>query len=285
MNCYICDHTSHSFISGKVRDLPDVDILQCDECGLVFLENFSHIHSNFYKDSGMYNGDIDLPQVQLRESRNDDTRRFQHVKDLICNKRVLDFGCAYGGFLDMAKTTASSCEGVEVNQRAQDVLNAKGIITYADVDKIPDKNKYDIITLFHVLEHLPDPRNILHKLAYHLEADGHMIIEVPNSKDALTEIYKSKEFSEFTYWSCHLMLYNADNLNLLFKQCGLRVDYIQQVQRYPLSNHLYWMMKGRPGGHKVLNFLNSETLHAEYEKQLSSIGCCDTIIAKVRREY
>ena len=284
MTCYVCESTHHSAVTGKVRDLPDTKILQCDECGLVFLENFSHIHQNFYENSGMYNGDIDIPSVQLRENQPDDLRRFQHVKELIRNRKVLDFGCAYGGFLDIARTVSSKAEGVEINAKAKEVLSAKGIEMYTQLQQLSDQKKYDVITLFHVLEHLPDPRVVLSQLSDHLEDDGCFIIEVPNSKDALLEIYNNKAFSEFTYWSCHLMLFNENNLRTLLQQCNLKAEYVKQVQRYPLSNHLYWLMKGLPGGHKVLDFLNSDRLHVEYESQLAAIGCCDTIIAKVKKE-
>ena len=109
---------------------------------------------------------------------------------------------------------------------------------------------YDIITMFHVLEHIPDPKSILGELTEMLADNGQIIVEVPNADDVLLTLYHNEPFSHFTYWSCHLFLYTATTLQMLFDQTNLKVNYIKQVQRYPLSNHLYWLANGRPGGHQ-----------------------------------
>jgi len=64
---------------------------------------------------------------------------------------------------------------------------------------------------------------------------------------------------------------------------NLKVNYIKQIQRYPLSNHLHWLANGRPGGHQKWYFLDSPELHAAYEKQLTAVGKCDTILSSVSR--
>ena len=73
--------------------------------------------------------------------------------------------------------------------------------------------------------------------------------------------------------------WNAKTLETLVQQSGLKVISIQQYQRYPLSNHLYWLSKGKPGGHKFWNFLDSPILQQAYADTLSRIGQCDTLIA------
>ena len=140
---------------------------------------------------------------------------------------------------------------------------------------------YDTITMFHVLEHIPDPKLILGELSEMLADNGQIIVEVPNADDALLALYKSEPFSCFTYWSCHLFLYTAKTLQMLFDQMDLKVNYIKQIQRYPPSNHLYWLANGKPSGHQKWHFLDSPELHDTYEKQLAAIGKCDTIIASL----
>lgn len=142
---------------------------------------------------------------------------------------------------------------------------------------------YDIITIFHALEHIPDPKAILSELSEILADGGQIIVEVPNADDALLTLYNNSPFSHFTYWGCHLFLYTAKTLQMLFNQMNLKVNYIKQIQRYPLGNHLYWLANGNPGGHQKWHFLNSPELHAAYEKQLAAIGKCDTILASISR--
>ena len=137
--------------------------------------------------------------------------------------------------------------------------------------------------MFHVLEHIPDPKLILDELSEMLADGGQIIIEVPNADDVLLTLYNNKPFSHFTYWSCHLFLYTAKTLQMLFNQMNLKVNYIKQIQRYPLANHLYWLANGKPGGHQKWHFLDSPELHTAYEKQLAAVGKCDTIVASVSR--
>ncbi len=135
--------------------------------------------------------------------------------------------------------------------------------------------------VFHVVEHIEDPAGMLRKLATRLR--GGIIIELPSSADALLTLYESLPFSEFIYWSCHLYLFNAANIELLTIKAGLKLDYVSHVQRYPLSNHLYWLAKSKPGGHQKWHIFDSLGLHTAYEKQLAAIGKCDTIFASISR--
>ena len=124
---------------------------------------------------------------------------------------------------------------------------------------------------------------MLGELSEMLAGGGQIIVEVPNADDALLTLYQCEPFSHFTYWGCHLFLFTAKTLEMLFTQVNLKVNYIKQVQRYSLANHLYWLANGKPGGHQKWHFLNLPELHAAYEKQLAAIGKCDTILASVSR--
>jgi hypothetical protein len=112
-----------------------------------------------------------------------------------------------------------------------------------------------------------------------LQIKGRLIIEVPSAEDALLTLYSCPKFQDFTYWSQHLFLFNPESLRQLAIQAGFRVEAIQQVQRYPLSNHLFWLSQGKPGGHQTWNFLDNIALNEAYESSLGSIGKCDTLIA------
>lgn len=132
-----------------------------------------------------------------------------------------------------------------------------------------------------MLEHIPDPVPFLRELVSKSAAGGRILIEVPNADDALLSLYRSKAFSEFTYWSPHLFLYNPGTLARLLEKAGLARGRfsISQFQRYPLSNHLMWLAQDRPGGHAAWSFLDSPALNEAYAASLASQGRCDTLIA------
>lgn len=282
--CYLCGDAYLNKRPGSVRDRPELEILECVSCGLVFLSSFDHIRDGFYENSEMHGQEIPDVQTWLRETAWDDERRFQYLKSALPNRNLLDFGCGAGGFLLKAQELTATAHGIDSEARLNNHFQNHGLTVFQNLSEVhKNLGEFDIITMFHVLEHIPDPKSILSELSKTLANDGQIIIEVPNADDALLTLYHNEHFSHFTYWSCHLFLYTVKTLQMLFDQVNLKVNYIKQVQRYPLSNHLYWLAKGRPGGHQKWYFLDSPGLHAAYEKQLASIGKCDTIIASISR--
>ena len=219
-----------------------------------------------------------LPPIEawLKVTESDDQRRFDMLKPLLPNKKVLDFGCGAGGFLSKALPLAGSASGIELERRVRDHWHGRMTI-YPDIESAGAG--YDLISAFHVVEHLPDPRSILKALAKMLAGNGRLVVEVPSSEDALLTLYDSESFQRFTYWSQHLFLFSVETLRHVAEQAGLRVLTIKQYQRYPLSNHLYWLSQGKPGGHQVWDFLDSPELKSAYASALAGLGKCDTLIA------
>ena len=215
-----------------------------------------------------------LQKVRVK-ARKDDERRFHFTENMIENKSVIDFGCGSGGYLARARHICNQVAGVELEQTMRDALNSEGIKC---VESIGSLGKADVITLFHVLEHLQNPLDYLAIFKKHLSDDGLLIVEVPNADDALLTLYKSKEFADFTYWICHVYLYNMKTLSMLADMAGYDVVFMRQIQRYPLANHLYWLSQKKPGGHYKWSFIENQMLDEEYASMLERLGIADTII-------
>ena len=264
-----------------VRDTPELEILECSNCGLVSLSSTDHIHSGFYEQSGMHGTVPPTIETWLKTTDCDDQRRFEMLKPLLPNKKLLDFGCGAGGFLSKAQHLTASVTGVELECRVRESWKGQ-IPMHPDIDSVGDE--YDLVTAFHVIEHLQDPRAMLLRLVKLLAKNGRLVLEVPSSEDALLTLYGSSAFQRFTYWSQHLFLFNAETLGQLAQQAGLRVIAVQQYQRYPLSNHLHWLSLGKPGGHQQWSFLDTPDLSEAYAASLAAIGRCDTVIAHLESE-
>jgi len=288
MNCYLCSSTDFSTRKGQVRDDPKLTIIECRSCGLVMLSSQDHILPGFYEnsggtgvhmqlseDSGMYKESIQSMEFWLKETAADDRRRFKMLDSMIPGKKMLDFGCGNGGFLLLAETLASKVIGVELEKRVLEHWQGR-LKLVTSLEKAG--GGYDLITAFHVIEHITDPKSVLMELASCLAPGGRLVVEVPNSEDVLLTLYDSEDFQRFTYWSQHLFLFNADTLGKLARQAGLRVVAVQQSQRFPLSNHLYWLSQGKPGGHQKWSFLDTLILNEAYSNALAKMGKCDTII-------
>lgn len=278
MKCYLCDSEVFKTRDGEVRDTPALKILECLGCGLVTLSSLKHIQDGFYENSGMHGANSISIDNWLKDTDWDDQRRFDMLKPIIINKRLLDFGCGAGGFLNKARHLAALTNGVELEERIQEYWRGKINIS-SSIEMV--KGDYDLITAFHVVEHLSNPIDTLKALANKLSSGGRMVIEVPNSEDVLLTLYESDAFQRFTYWSQHLFLFNPETLKRLLNKAGLRIISIQQYQRYPISNHLHWLSKGLPGGHQRWSFLDTFELNAAYANTLAAIGKCDTLLAHV----
>ena len=282
--CYLCGNEKLSEMLGSVRDNNQLTILTCDACSLVFLSSFNHINDNLYGDAKMHDNDMgDGRALGIDELVNitaeDDNRRFNQFKTILTGKKLLDFGCGIAGVIKKARDISIVADGIELERRLFTYYKENKLNVYRDLTEIR-KKIYDVITVFHVLEHIADPRVLLEDMKSNLKNDGQIIIEIPNVEDALLTLYNCKPFSHFYYWSPHLFYYSAKTLEKLAFQTGFKINYIEQYQRYPLSNHLYWLAFGKPGGHELLKTFNDVDLNLVYSKKLASMGKCDTIIRK-----
>ena len=284
MKCYLCKSKNNFRRPGSVRDNKKLKILECNDCGLVYLSSTKHIKKLHYENSGLHNGEKPNVNSWLELNRVDDVRRYNFLKKRVVNKKILDFGCGAGGFLELVSKRAKKANGIEIEKAMQQSYINRNLNVFSSYKQaLQSSKKWNILTAFHVVEHLLDPIKILSKLSKLLTDDGEMIIEVPNSEDALLTLYENKAFQNFTYWSQHLYLFNKDNLKELGKKAKLKVKWIKYVQRHPLSNHLYWLSKGKPAGHKVWNFLNNTSLNKKYEIQLAELGITDTIMICLKK--
>lgn len=280
--CPVCEGEVYLCHKGT-RDDESIDVYVCRECGTKFLSELER--QNDYENGFMRRtpvlSDAEIQEVLL-SCRDDDMRRFNMVKDICANKRVLDFGCGYGGFLRKISEVADSCMGVELGKCERQYLKGNGIECVKDIDECD--GKFDVITLFHVFEHLSNPTIWLGKISEHLKDGRHLAVEVPNANDALLNLYESESFADFTYWSAHLFLYTAESLSMVIEESGL-FDTISAgyVQRYSIANHLMWLAKGMPGGHNKWKFLDTDELNAAYTEKLMELGMCDTLFFVLRK--
>jgi 2-polyprenyl-3-methyl-5-hydroxy-6-metoxy-1,4-benzoquinol methylase len=283
--CYLCGSRNRLLRSGKVRDNITIVPLECCNCGLVYLSSFNHIATGFYEDSLMHKNRPCEHDIIKQISYEDTSRRYKQFITELAQKRVLDVGCGDGQFLALAKTIAKNVKGVEPDKQWGEHYRHLGITVKSSIGDFGQDDIFDTITLFHVLEHIQDPIPFLSHVKRLLPKEGRLIVEVPSADDALLTLYKNKPFSEFTYWSCHLYLYTPATLKLLFEKSGFTLIEMKQFQRYPLSNHLYWLSMGKPKGQTHWKELCRPVLEEAYAETLAAIGKCDTLIGIFQNSF
>jgi 2-polyprenyl-3-methyl-5-hydroxy-6-metoxy-1,4-benzoquinol methylase len=137
---------------------------------------------------------------------------------------LLDYGCGTGAFLKTAKDKGFIVAGVEPSQIARHTAIK---ITGEQIAKRLvdiDTDQFDAITLWHVLEHIPDLSQTVSALKMLLATNGTMFIAVPNHNSIDAKIYGSN-------WAAydvprHLWHFNRDTMKLLMATHGLRIEKI-----------------------------------------------------------
>ncbi len=161
------------------------DLVKCSTCTLVFTNPRPSIDNiKSYYDSNAYlshHRSFTVTGVAYSIAKFF-TLKWKHSIIKKQNSGVgslLDFGCGTGDFLQKAKSKGWQISGLEVDRDArQQAENKTKVSVASSLDNV--SGLYDIITLWHVLEHIHNLQETLRVLANHLNSNGKIIIAVPN---------------------------------------------------------------------------------------------------------
>ncbi len=276
----VCDEKQIEEYYPRVRDREDVSVLRCKKSGVIFTSTSEHMDISHYSEKHEFPHywKEDNREKALVDSFEDDSRRKNQFLPMISNKNWMDVGTGAGGVLDLLDPYAARVVAVEPQQRALETLKKQNYEAYSDIADVPF-NEFDVITLFHVFEHLTDPLDLL-KVAYDkLKVGGKIIVEVPHAKDFLFSYLDLEEFKKFTFWSEHLVLHNRTSLTAFLERANFKNTVISGFQRYNLANHLHWLKEKKPSGHINWSMLSTDQLDGAYSSMLQKIDMTDTLIA------
>lgn len=144
-------------------------------------------------------------------------------------KTLLDVGCGTGDFLEITKRNNWNVFGIEPNAEARSIANKKAENAVFDVEQLSKFNNssFDVITLWHVLEHLPNLDEQLLILKKLLKPKGVLIVAVPNYKSYDAQYYKE-------FWAAydvprHLSHFNKESISNLFGEVSMKVKKIKPM--------------------------------------------------------
>lgn len=138
-------------------------------------------------------------------------------------KNLLDVGCGTGDFLQIAQKHNWTVSGIEPNNKARQIANLKTNNSAYNTEQLLEfpKHSFDVISLWHVLEHLPNLNEHLSILKSLLKENGTLIIAVPNYKSYDANYYKN-------FWAAfdaprHLWHFNQESISKLFSKENMKV--------------------------------------------------------------
>lgn len=275
------ENTAKLFHKGT-RDNPNIDVYRDRSSGVIYINDF-YVGEKEY-ESGEYRKDSSslfarTSQFTDYERTIDCMRRIENLQQFYIGKQIVDFGCGFGDFLYAAKKFTTKAIGIELQEDCIKDLNNKGVYCFKSLGNIPSES-IDTFFLFHSLEHLPEPLSVLAEIREKLSRQGKIVIEVPHANDFLISILGQESFIDFTLWSQHLILHTRASLKAFLEHSGYKNILIKGIQRFPISNHMYWMTKNKPGGHRSnLSLLETPDLKQAYASALTAADATDTLLA------
>ena len=238
--CPWCNsENNHKFLELKDYFLTqeEFEILECDDCKLLFTnpcptpdkigdyykseDYLSHNEEKKSLFAKIYN------KVKRINIKNKFNIAVSHQPSAIS---LLDIGCGVGDFLLYAKEKGCNITGIEPSEDARTIAEKKlecKILSPEELQNIHD-NSFDIITMWHVLEHVADLKTEIQHLQRILKKDGKLVLALPNYKSYDAEYYKDK-------WAAydvprHLSHFSQTSIKNIFKETNLQLIDIKPLK-------------------------------------------------------
>jgi len=226
----------------------DVNVIKCKKCGHIFnlLNKYDVINLKKYYEKEYApinitskNDNVDRPG----EINPKNVKRYHNIYNLISKlikkeSRILDIGCAMGGFLDyIASQGFINLYGIDMCEEYIQIAQLKPYINFkiGCAEKIPfESNFFDVVILDQVLEHLHNPRKVLKEIRRVLAKNGILCIGVPNALQ-----YNSNYIYDY-YWFLmreHIQHFDITHLDLLIKSESFRLITYTTVNTPMLSDN------------------------------------------------
>ncbi len=175
--CNLCQHAAPELYCRK----NSIDVVRCLHCGLIYAREMQKNNDliKHYSDE-YFEPYLKTKSIHLKKRFG---KRIQEIKQYVFPGSLLDVGCGAGFFLKLAADAGYSAQGVEFSSYAAEYARQNfGLHVFQGElsDASFGREAFDIITLWHILEHIHDPGEFLGRVNGLLRRNGLLALEVPN---------------------------------------------------------------------------------------------------------
>lgn len=252
----------------------DFHICECLNCGLLYTmprPNKEKI-GEYYKSEEYYSHQENkkgfIPKLYEKVKKVNLKHKYELATKGLTTGKLLDIGCGVGDFLHSAEAHGWQCIGVEPSEEAKAIASQRttaNILSSIEQESLPDES-FDVITMWHVLEHVDDLRWQVAQLQRLIKPNGRIVIALPNYKSYDGQYYKE-------HWAAydvprHLNHFNRTTIAKILKTNDLKlvttdklkwdayyISYMSEqykIHKLPLVRGVYrgWLsnMKARRSG-------------------------------------
>jgi len=196
--------------------------------------------------------------------------------------KVLDVGASTGFMLsNLAKDNKDiQITAVEPSLEFSKYLTSKNVETYRYLNDIDNDTKFNLVLHFFVMAHVADVKKFMQECYEKVDRGGVMVFETPSASDPLYNLYDIEEYKKFYWQVAHVYSFTRKSMEYFLQSMGWRFE-ITPHQRYDLSNHMWWMQTGKPGGRDKYSQIFSKELDQKYKEDLEQSEYFDSLIVTI----
>ena len=260
-NCPICQSEKHTFWRQGIDHNVSQDtfkITECNGCGFRFTNPIPseetigdyYKSENYISHSSTKKGIINKIYHKVRERAI--KQKEQLISSLSKSKTLLDIGCGTGDFLGYCKNKNWECLGLEPDQSARELALKNNNVIAENLDQLKSiqSESRDVITMWHVLEHVYNLNEDIQEYKRILKPGGHLIVAVPNCSS-----HDASHYQE--HWAAldlpiHLYHFQPKDIKALMTNHGMKL-----TQTLPMKFDSYYISmvsEKYKGGNIVFGF-------------------------------
>lgn len=219
----------HLWVKDEFLSKEDFQIHECHNCGLLFTEPRPSKDKigEYYKSEEYYSHQENkkgvIPNLYECIKRINLKRKWQMATKNRQTGKVLDIGCGVGDFIHIMEEKGWETTGIEPSEDAKKIARKRvkaKILAPEDIDKLNDESQ-DLITMWHVLEHVDDLKTEVHHLHRLLKKGGRLVLALPNFQSFDAQYYKQ-------FWAAydvprHLNHFCKRSITKIFSNSGLKL--------------------------------------------------------------
>ena len=295
--CLLCGNLHlNNIIKDGTRD-SNQQVVQCSKCSLVQLfplpsveEDAEYYDKNVHDKMTTPTLDVDGIYNKFLYQNENKLRYLEEKLHISRDWKMLDYASGYGFFIQLMNKHGYTFDGLDISKERLSICHARlaesdynGHIYSTNLleEDVPLElvGKYDLITMFHLLEHLINPVELLVKVQKMLKPNGILVLELPNYANSMMEI--SKEFHDFFFIRDHVAYYTPETVKIPLREAGFTDIMVNGVQIYGLTNHMNWILNKGPQlmspsyesceGMKWIEKIYRETLENELKSEYMSV--------------
>ncbi len=247
--CIVCDCSSSHIIQTKIREKSH-NVLMCDSCNFIFLQDYSGI--DYSRNYGGLTLSTKWNKEESMIKRSKSLEKFNEVViDIIKKsnyKNILEIGAGNGASVYSLKNSIDklSIDCIEINDEDRSFIQE--ILASSVYSKILDTETiYDVIYGHHVFEHFIDPIQVLNEIYQVSTPDCKLYFSFTNFDDFYSSTLNKEQKEKYLTFNFHLAhpyYYTIETFSKLIGKTSWKINKISTVQDYSVLNYFNWYING-----------------------------------------